>query len=112
VTHFDCDGLQCAGVCTSISGKCPSHSGQQEFEAYRVVPKLLFTHSATKYDERSSVEDGEMARNDPSGFDHGMAVRHVGETFVLVGPPAAFVAAAVVTPEAVVETNAGQLTLF
>jgi hypothetical protein len=99
-------------ICTSISGKCLSHGGQQEFTAFRVFPKLRFTGVPTTYGEKSSIEDGETARNDPNGFYHGMAVKHARETFVLVGPPALFVAAELVTPEAAVETDAGQMSLF
>jgi hypothetical protein len=99
-------------VCTGIGANRRSHGGQQEFHAYRVFPKLLFTGTPTTYAAKSSIEEGEMARNDPNGFYHGMAFKHARETFVLMGPPAVFVAAELVTPEAVVETDGGQLSLF
>ena len=99
-------------VCTSITGKCLTQGGRQEFEAYKVVPKLLFSATPTSYRAKSSIQDGEMARKDPKGFYHGMAVKHAGETFVLAGPPAVFVAAEEFTPEGVADNNAEQLSLF
>jgi hypothetical protein len=99
-------------VCTSITGKYLTQGGQQEFEAYTVVPKLLFNATPTTYNAKSSVRDGEMARKDPKGFYHGMAVKHAGETFVLAGPPAMFVAAEAFTPEGVADNKTEQLSLF
>ena len=52
-------------ICTSISGKCLSHGGQQEFTAFRVFPKYPFTGVPTTYDEKSRIDDGETARNVP-----------------------------------------------
>jgi hypothetical protein len=80
-------------VCTSITGSGLSGSGRAEHEAYRLVPERLFAGPPTTYAAKTGTgEAAEAARNDPSGFYHGIAVKHGPETFVLCGPPVRFVA--------------------
>jgi hypothetical protein len=62
----------------------------QKAEAYRITHPQAFNGEPLSY--RAKVADGDAARSDPSGFYHGMAVRHGGKTHVLCGPPAVFVA--------------------
>jgi len=80
-------------VCTSISGSRLTDSGKEEHEAYRLVPARTFTgNTATYHDKTARAEDAEAARNDPSGFYHGMTIKHGAEVFVLCGPPIRFTA--------------------
>jgi hypothetical protein len=58
--------------------------------AFRLVTPDVFALPTTTYTEK--VKDAEAARNDPMGFYHGMAVKHAGKTFVLMGPEVLFVA--------------------
>lgn len=75
-------------VCISIRGR----DGIMTVEAYRLSPPALFAGEPTSYRRKVSIDDGDFARNDPQGFYHGMTVKHGGETMVLTGPPAIFVA--------------------
>jgi hypothetical protein len=58
-------------------------------EAYRLVPVRLFEGTPVTYGAKTREADA--ARADPSGFYHGMQVKHAGKSFVLCGPPALFV---------------------
>jgi hypothetical protein len=80
-------------VCTSISGSGLTDSGMQEHEAYRLVPAKAFAGPMTTYAEKTDrAEAAEAARNDPTGFYHGMTIKHGKEIFVLCGPPIRFAA--------------------
>jgi hypothetical protein len=79
-------------VCVSIIGSGLTPTGTQEFHAYKLVPSEVFKGEPTSYGKKCSVDAGDLARSDPNGFYHGMAVKHDGETFVLMGPPAVFLA--------------------
>jgi hypothetical protein len=47
----------------------------------------------TTYNGKTGTAEGaSAARGDPMGFYHGMAVKHGGKMFVIVGPPTTFVA--------------------
>jgi hypothetical protein len=86
---FKWNGSLC--VCTSIAGSALTDSGMQEHEAYRIVPVQMFKGTPTTYKEKMSrAESAVAARNDPSGFYHGMTVKHGKESFVLCGPPIRF----------------------
>jgi len=60
-------------------------------EASRLIPREHFNGAATTYAEKVRIEGGELARNDPNGFYHGMTVQQGGQTLVIIGPPALFV---------------------
>lgn len=95
-------------VTVGMSGR----GGVERAEAYGLVPARVFTGAATTYREKVSIDNGDMARNDPNGFYHGMAVKHGKDAFVMVGPPAIFVAdQSPVRPEAK-PAEAAQLSLF
>jgi hypothetical protein len=88
---FKWNGALC--VCTGISGSGLTQSGMQEHEAYRIVPVEIFTGTKTTYREKTArAETAEAARNDPSGFYHGMTIKHGAQSFVLCGPPIRFTA--------------------
>ena len=88
---FQHDGV--LWICTSITGSGLTVSGNTEHEAYRLIPERMFSGTPTTYGARTGTfEMAEMARNDPEGFYHGVAVKHGRETFVLCGPPLRFVA--------------------
>jgi len=57
-----------------------------EAEAYRLIPAHAFEGTPVSYAAKVLPEGGELARNDPSGFYHGMEVRSGKEAFVLAGP--------------------------
>jgi hypothetical protein len=76
-------------VCVSIQG---SRDGGLTVMAYRLTPAISFGSEPTTYRRKSAIEDGDYARNDPQGFYHGMTVKYAGESMVLTGPPAVFVA--------------------
>lgn len=79
-------------ICTSITGSGLTVSGSTEHEAYRLVLGRVFAGMPTTYGTRTrTAEAAEVARNDPNGFYHGVAVRLGRETFVLCGPPLRFV---------------------
>ncbi len=75
-------------VCVAMSGR----NGINLAEAYRVVPLQMFKGATTTYSEKTSVDQGDMARYDPQGFYNGMRVRCGRKQFVLCGPPVIFVA--------------------
>jgi hypothetical protein len=77
-------------VCVSIIGSGLTSTGEQEFQAYKLVPLELFKEEPTSYHKKVSIDAGDFARNDPNGFYHGMTVKQGGRTFVLTGPPAVF----------------------
>lgn len=58
-------------------------------EAYRLTHPAAFDGEPTTYAEKT--RDGDAARADPNGFYHGMSVKHGGQSYVLTGPPVAFV---------------------
>ena len=67
--------------------------GSEEAEAYRLIPASIFPCTPTSYIQRiGSAEDADAARNDPSGFYHGILVRQGSEKLVLAGPPVLFIA--------------------
>jgi len=72
-------------VCTGITGR----SGQTIAEAYRLTDPTVFEGRPTTYPEKT--RDPEAARQDPSGFYHGMIVRTGKRSLVLEGPPVVFV---------------------
>lgn len=61
--------------------------GKGAFTAYRLLPLEAFEGEATTYAEKVHADGGEAARNDPSGFYHGMQIRWSKASFVLSGPP-------------------------
>lgn len=99
-------------VCTSITGSALTASGGPEHEAYRLVPKRMFSGPSSTYSEKTgTAESSDAARNDPNGFYHGMKVQFAAAAFVLCGPPLRFVAAE--RPEADhSESEPAQLSLF
>jgi hypothetical protein len=80
-------------ICTSISGKSLTESGDREHESYRLAPESAFVGMPPNYDIRTGTAPAaEAARNDPYGFYHGIAVTHGSEAFVMCGPPLRFIA--------------------
>ncbi|GGG86593.1 hypothetical protein [Edaphobacter dinghuensis] len=77
-------------------------------KAYRLIPAHLFWEATTTYKRKILPDWGESARNDPMGFYHGISVTTGGETYILCGPPAIFVA----DPSLPSEASAEQLGLF
>lgn len=75
-------------VCVSIGGR----RNQLTAEAYRLISPQAFNGEPTTYYAKTRERGGDTARNDPSGCYHGMTVKHAGQSFVLCGPPAQFVA--------------------
>jgi hypothetical protein len=73
-------------VCIGTHGR----GGVSEAWAYRLALAAHFAN-ATTYSKKGSLGEGEFARNDPSGFYHGMKVQAGGQAMVLCGPPALFV---------------------
>ena len=63
----------------------------QYYDAMRLVRLAEFDGDPTTYADKVHVDHGEMARNDPLGFYHGMTVSSGGETFVMAGPEVRFV---------------------
>lgn len=66
-----------------------------EYEAYRLVAIDAFDDEPTTYYKKlygPDMDNGEVARNDPMGFYHGMTVKHGKGFFVLVGPEITFTA--------------------
>ena len=59
-------------------------------EGYRLTHPAAFEGEPTTYAEKT--RDCDAARADPLGFYHGMAVTHGGQSLILTGPPATFVA--------------------
>ncbi len=67
--------------------------GRDEAEAYRLIPASNFPGTPTSYTQRiGSAEDADAARNDPTGFYHGVLVRQGSEKLVLAGPSILFIA--------------------
>lgn len=101
-------------ACTSISGSGVTESGTQEHEAYRIVPVQMFTGKTKTYSDKTDrAEDAEAARNDPTGFYHGITIKHGGESFVFCGPPVRFTAeASPERPGGIASGEPRQLTLF
>jgi hypothetical protein len=100
-------------VCTGIRGAVLSESHRQEFEAYRIVPLAAFTGGTTTYSGKTGTADAaEKARNDPTGFYHGMTINYGSRAFVLSGPPIRFVTATPERPADVSGDEPLQLTLF
>jgi len=79
-------------VTVSICGKGLTHSGKQEFQAYRIIPSAMFNGVATTYAKKAAVDHGEAARNDPLGFYNSMQIVCHGKAWVMQGPPTTFVA--------------------
>jgi len=73
-------------VCVSLRGP----RGSIVAKAYRLVHLSRFDGTSTDYAEKT--RDTEAARRDPCGFYHGMRVIHLGDLYVLVGPPIELVA--------------------
>jgi hypothetical protein len=71
-------------VCVSTWGELAS--------AFRLTPLASYTAGATTYPARvgASPDAAEAARNDPSGFYHGVTVTHGGKSFVMTGPEVTF----------------------
>jgi hypothetical protein len=79
-------------VCTSISGRGLTESGETEHEAYRLTPAPKFIGVATTYAATiATAEAAEAARNNPHGFYHGITVKHGSEAFIMSGPPLRFI---------------------
>ena len=91
-------------ACVAIVGR---GDRGQELEAYRLTPAALFPEPVTSYSAKVAVNRGDTARNDPSGFYHGMSVEHGGKRWVLTGPPSLFIADAQAA-----NTAPAQLDLF
>lgn len=58
--------------------------------AYQLLDANYFDGVAATYAEKT--RDSEAARNDPSGFYHGMIVTHAGRLYALVGPAVQLIA--------------------
>jgi hypothetical protein len=65
-------------------------TGPAGAEAYRLVHPSLYKGIARTYHDR--CRHGDRARSDQAGFYDGIIVRHAGRDFVMIGPPATFVA--------------------
>jgi hypothetical protein len=74
-------------LCVGMGGA----GGIQEAKAYRLVPRQMFRARPTTYHDKTAIEGGDAARNDPMGFYHGVSVKWGGETLILMGPPVKFV---------------------
>lgn len=59
-------------------------------KAYRLVESERFAGEAMTYAEKT--RDGDAARADLFGFYHGVRVTQGGRDYILVGPPAVFIA--------------------
>lgn len=79
-------------TCVGSSGR----GGTEQAECYRLTHLKMFTGRTTTYHEKTGTADGaEAARNDPNGFYDRMLVKNGKESYVLIGPPATFVAESV-----------------
>ena len=74
----------------STSG-CGGGPRGQYCDGMRLERLTDFDGDPTTYADKVHVDHGEMARNDPMGFYHGMTVTSGGETFVMAGPEVRFV---------------------
>lgn len=83
-------------TCVSASGVGITDTGDNEFEAYRLVPKELFSGKSVTYSAKICDDCGNAAFRDSLGLYNGVEVQYAGKTFVLIGPPDIFI----VTPEA------------
>lgn len=61
-------------------------SGPSTLDLYRVVELADFAGPTTTYSDKTLVEAGNHARNDPSGFYHGMRVTSGRRQLVMHGP--------------------------
>lgn len=61
------------------------------YDAMRLVQLPEFEGEPTTYADKIHHDGGEMARNDPMGFYHGMQVTSGSQAFVMVGPEIRFV---------------------
>ena len=97
-------------VTVSLSGQ----GGIEQAEAYRLIPLKAFGGTTMSYAEKvGTAENAEAARNDPSGFYHGMTVKQGQEVFVLSGPPVVFVAdESPARPDGSASADGEQLSLF
>jgi hypothetical protein len=96
-------------ITVSLCGR----GGSADAEAYRLLPLKAFAGKVVTYGQKTgTVERAEAARNDPNGFYHGMVVKYGGDSFVLVGPPALFIAEQVMRPDSKITMEPEQLTLF
>ena len=69
-------------ICTALRGQ----HGHLTAEAYRLVWPAAFHDPAVTYGEKTAIDSGDHARNDPNGFYHGMTVIHASQTMILSGP--------------------------
>jgi len=74
-------------VCVSFR-----HGSTSVASAYRLVHLSQHEGKVTNYTTKVVPDSGRLARSDPLGFYHGIAVKRGRETFILCGPPAEFVA--------------------
>ena len=85
-------------LCVSANGVGITTTGDNEFEAYRLLPKEVFSGRSVTYAERICRNQGDAAFHDPRGIYDGVEVLHSGHTYVLVGPPDIFVVSPEATP--------------
>ena len=96
-------------LCVGMSGA----GGIQEAKAYRLVPRQMFKATPTTYHDKTAIEGGDAARNDPMGFYHGVSVKCGREALILMGPPLKFVPdAGPKRPLGDAKPEAEQLNLF
>ena len=100
-------------MCTSITGRGLTESGESEHEAYRLTLPSQFIGVPTNYRARTGEAGAaDAARRDPYGFYHGISVKHGSEAFVMAGPPVRFVADKTPARPVPDTAEATQLTLF
>lgn len=99
-------------VTVSICGKGLTNSGEQEFQAYRIIPPAMFNGVATTYAKKAAVDRGEAARNDPLGFYEGMQIVCGGKAFIMKGPPTTFVADMTAERPPAAAPEPAQMSLF
>jgi len=100
-------------VCTGISGRGLTDSGETEHEAYRLTPEARFIGVPTTYGATiGTAEAADAARNNQFGFYHGIAVKQGSQAFIMSGPPLRFIAEGTPSRPKPDTPEPTQLTLF
>jgi hypothetical protein len=86
-------------LCVSANGVGITPTGDNEFEAYRLLPKEAYSGKSLSYAEKICDNNrGDGAFYDPQGIYNGIEVQHDAHTYVLVGPPDIFIVTPEITP--------------
>jgi hypothetical protein len=85
-------------ICVSANGVGITDTGDNEFEAYRLMPKEVFAGKSVSYAEKVCDDGADAAFYDPQGIYNGVEVHHGGHKYVMVGPPDIFIVTQEATP--------------